>query len=191
MLDAAVAYNRYRFLGNEFLTWFWYVVDNEPGLFNQLLDEPAVIEIGNRMALENRSNEKVETITIKGDDAGLEEALLALRKGALVTELNLVFRLGEHRWQFNLKGESLNISGLKTPETATAETAEEMEGWVLEKIYLYEKVIALIENSFSEFSRLRVHNQWERQWRPKLVRWVAGAQPERDANSPVSGSDGQ
>jgi hypothetical protein len=174
MLDVAVAYNRYRFLGNEFLTWLWYLVENQPERFQRFLDEPATVEIGNRMVLENRLNENVETITIKGDDADLEEALLALRKGALVTELNLVFRIGEHQWQFNLKGESINISGLKTPETAAAETPEDMEGWVLEKIYLYEKAVSLVENTFSEFARLRTATDWAQKWHPLLVRWIAG-----------------
>ena len=37
MLDIAVAYNRYAFLGYEFLTWLWFVVEKEPGL-------PATVE---------------------------------------------------------------------------------------------------------------------------------------------------
>jgi len=191
MLDVAVAYNRYRFMGNEFLTWLWYVVDNEPGLFGRLLDEPASVEIGNRMVLENRFNEKVETITIKGDDAGLEEALLALQKGALVAELHLVFRQGEQQWQFNLKGESLNVSGVKTPETAAAETPEDMEGWVLEKIYLFEKVTALVENSFAEFARLRTGTEWEQHWHPQLIRWIAGGTQRRIQTDSVSANPEQ
>jgi len=188
MLDVAVAYNRYRFLGNEFLTWFWYAVDNEPALFHRLMNETVVIEIGNRMVLENRFNDKVETVTIKGDEAGLEEALLALQKGGLVTELNLVFRLGEHQWQFNLKGESLNISALKTPETASAETAEDTEGRVLEKIYLYEKVLSLVDKSFSEFARLRTRSEWEQKWHPKLIQWIAAGLQRRPAGGFNAGS---
>ena len=33
MLDLAVAYNRYRFLGDEFLTWLWYTIENDPDVF--------------------------------------------------------------------------------------------------------------------------------------------------------------
>jgi len=42
----------------------------------------------------------VETVTIKGDDAGLEEGLLALRKGAVVSEINLAYKSGEQEWSF-------------------------------------------------------------------------------------------
>ena len=85
MLDIAVAFNRYRFLGNEFLTWLWFAIDTRG-------DDPLTsrLSLGNRMVLERRqSGNAVESITIKGDDAGLEEAFMALKKGALVT-VNLV-----------------------------------------------------------------------------------------------------
>ena len=122
MLDVAVAYNRYRFLGDEFLTWLWFIIETQSDEIRNLDQDPFLLEIGNRMALENRRSNAVETITIKGDDAGLEEGIMALKKGALITELNLVFRIAEQKWQFSIKGESLNISGLKTPETARPET---------------------------------------------------------------------
>ncbi len=81
MLDVAIAYNRYRFLGNEFLTWLWYTLENHSSQLVEIDADLSALEIGNRMVLENRRNEGLETITIKGDDAGLEEGLLALKKG--------------------------------------------------------------------------------------------------------------
>ncbi|MGD8971057.1 MAG: hypothetical protein PVG01_06585, partial [Desulfobacterales bacterium] len=115
MLDVAIAYDRYRFLGNEFLTWLWYTLENRSARLAQIDADLSVLDIGNRIVLENSRSEGLETITIKGDDAGLEEGLLALKKGALVTEMNLLYRSGDNTWQFNLKGESLNISSFKTP----------------------------------------------------------------------------
>jgi hypothetical protein len=160
MLDVAVAYNRYQYLGNEFLTWLWYMVENKQDELRPLDQNLTSLEIGNRMVLENHYNDINENITIKGDNAGLEEGLLALSKGALVAEINLVYRSGEQKWQFNLKGQSLNISGLKTPETARPETKEDFEGFVLEKIYLYDRVIQFIENLFKMFVRLRLSGEW-------------------------------
>jgi len=160
MLDVAVAYNRYRFLGNEFLTWLWYMIENKQDELRPLDQDLTALEIGNRMVLENHHNDTDENITIKGDNAGLEEGLLALKKGALVAEVNLVYRSGEQKWQFNIKGQSLNISGLKTPATARPEINEDVEGFVLEKIYLYDRVIQFIENLYKMFVRLRLSNQW-------------------------------
>jgi hypothetical protein len=86
MLDVSVSYNRYKFLGYEYLTWLWFVVETDQDRITNLEQGPVSMEIGNRMVLEKKKKDARETITIKGDDAGLEEGMLALRKGALVAE---------------------------------------------------------------------------------------------------------
>ena len=151
MLDVAVAYNRYKFLGNEFLTWLWFIIENDPGCLKNLFPDLTSLEIGDRIVLENRNQEAVESITIKGDDANLEEGVVALRKGAVVTEINLHFKSGDQEWGFTIKGESLNISSLKIPFTDPADTAEEIENTVIEKIYLYDQAIQFVENLFKNF----------------------------------------
>ena len=91
MLDISVAYNRYKFLGDEFLTWLWFSMEKDHDRWSAPENEPFSIDIGNRIVLENRINEAVESITIKGDDAGLEEGILSLKKGCSGngTEFNL------------------------------------------------------------------------------------------------------
>jgi translation initiation factor 2 beta subunit (eIF-2beta)/eIF-5 len=172
MLDVAIAYDRYRFLGNEFLTWLWYTLENRSARLAQIDADLSVLDIGNRIVLENSRSEGLETITIKGDDAGLEEGLLALKKGALVTEMNLLYRSGDNTWQFNLKGESLNISSFKTPETAGNETKEDIEGAVLEKIFLYEKVVRFVESAFRYFVRLRISENWDNKIINQMKLWI-------------------
>ena len=172
MLDVAIAYDRYRFLGNEFLTWLWYTLENRSAQLAEIDADLSALEIGNRMVLENSRSEGLETITIKGDDAGLEEGLLALKKGALVTEMNLLYRSGDNTWQFNLKGESLNISSFKTPETAGNETKEDIEGAVLEKIFLYEKVVRFVEGAFRYFVRLRISENWDKKIITQMRPWI-------------------
>lgn len=173
MLDVAVAYNRFRFIGDEFLTWLWFVIENEPQKLRTADKDLTVLEVGNRLVLENRRKDSLERITIKGDEAGLEEALLALKKGSMVTEINLVYRQTDKKWQFNLKGESLNISSFKVPETARPETKEDIEGYVLEKIYLYDRVVQFLRNVFQLFIHLRVSNEWDRAVVPAIKQWIA------------------
>jgi hypothetical protein len=172
MLDVAIAYDRYRFLGNEFLTWLWYTLENRSAQLAEIDTDLSVLKIGNRMVLENSRSEGLETITIKGDDAGLEEGLLALKKGSLVTEMNLLYRSGDNTWQFNLKGESLNISSFKTPETAGIETKEDIESEVLEKIFLYEKVVRFVEGAFRYFVRLRISENWNKNIITQMKLWI-------------------
>lgn len=173
MLDVAVAYNRYRFLGNEFLTWIWFMIDTRQDQLKEFSEDMTALEIGNRIDLENRRDEKIERITIKGDDADLKEGYLALRKGALVTDLNLVFRSADFQWQFNIKGESLNISALKTPETAPQENEEDPQGVVLEKLTSHEIIIRLIETAFRRFVRLRTTETWNRSTVVQIHQWLS------------------
>jgi hypothetical protein len=174
MIDIAVAYNRYRFLGNSFLTWIWFVIETDPHQFQKADPDCAGLEIGNRMVLENRWANGKEVITIKGDSAGLEEAQLALSKGAAVTDINLVYKSGDLQWHFSLKGESLSFSGLKLPETASIEHAEDIEGAVIDKIYLYEKPLEFTDQLYRRFIQLRLSDQWQ-ETVSEMKKWIQSA----------------
>ncbi len=171
MLDIAVAYNRYRFLGNEFLTWIWFIIENDEETIRKCDDEVLSLDVGNRMVLEHRWANGMESVLIKGDAAGLEEGLLALSKGAAVTEINLIYKSGSIQWQFSLKGESLNFSGLKLPETAAGEQSEDMEGMVLEKLYLYEKPFKFVDELYRCFIELRLSPDWQ-QTISQIKKWI-------------------
>jgi hypothetical protein len=175
MLDVAVAYNRYQFLGEEFLTWLWYVIEKDQDLIKNFDKDFVALEIGNRMVFENRRKESGERITIKGDGASLEEGILTLKKGALVTELNVVYKSVELTWQFTLKGESLNVSSLNIPNTGLPESDEDLEGFVLEKIFLYDKILKLLENIFIYFVKLRLSNRWQNKMIPEIKKWIQSA----------------
>jgi len=172
MLDVSVAYNRYQFLGHEFLTWLWYVIENDQERLPNPESKKVSLEIGNRVVLENRVNDALESITIKGDDAGLEEGVLALRKGAVVTQINLAYTEGDHQWHFTINGESLSLTGLKTPETGAVETKDDIEGAILEKVFLYGKAVELVDHLYRQFIRLRISSQWSENVLPQLKQWI-------------------
>lgn len=173
MLDVSVSYNRYRFLGYEYLTWLWFFVENNQDKIKKLEQEPVSLQIGNRIVLENRQKDTVETITIKGEDADLEEGILALRKGAVVSELSLWYKLGDQEWRFTVKAESLHIVGLKCPATGSVESQEDLEGAVLEKAYLYEKAVQLTDSLFKQFITLRVSEDWNKKVIPRMRKWIS------------------
>ena len=172
MLDVAIAYNRYKFIGNEFLTWLWFTIDTDQSFFKKVDETITSLHLGNRIVLENSINDASEIITIKGDDAGLEEGLLSLRKGAVVIEMNLSYKTENQEWKFTLKGESLNFSGLKVPETGPVETKSDIEGMLLEKAYLYEKAIVLVTRLFNLFLQLRSSVEWNQKSVPHIKKWL-------------------
>ena len=173
MLDPSVSYNRYMFLGHEFLTWLWFAVEKDQPMLQFLQEDLQSIEIGNRIVIENHSSAD-EVVTIKGEEAGFEEGFIALGKGAFVSEMNLIYISADQEWRFTVKGESLNISNLKTPETGSVETQEDVEGAVLEKAYLYEKVVRLLNDLFKAFIRLRISEDWKKDVVPKMKHWIQG-----------------
>jgi hypothetical protein len=172
MLDVAVAYNRFKFLGDEFLTWLWFAIEQDPSILKKLDPELTSFEIGNRIVLEKRHKAAVERITIKGENADLDEAMLALKKGALVSEFNLIYRSAQQKWQFTLKGESLNLSSLKTPQTAPPESPDDLEATVLEKIFLYDKILQFLEKLYKHFIKLRTSNSWQSREISLIKKWI-------------------
>ncbi len=172
MLDVSVSYNRYKFLGHEFLTWLWFLMENDREFLQRAVPDLTALDIGNRIVCENRLHEGVETVTIKGDDAGLEEGMLALKKGAVVTELNLSYTAGDNQWNFTLKGESLNVSNLKLPQTAPDKSGDDLEGAVLEKSYLYEKVLELVDILYKRFIEIRISEEWNEKAAPQIGEWI-------------------
>ena len=181
MLDVAVAYSRYRFLGDEFLTWIWFQMetDHQQALFRSVDADLIGLEIGNRIVLENRRNDALERITIKGEEANLDEGRLSLQKGALVSEIRLNFRSAEYLWQFSLKGESFNVSNFRTPKIALPESPEDLEGYVLEKAYLYDKILQFLEKIYSLFLKERLSPQWQATVVPKVKDWMGSKRSMR------------
>jgi len=172
MLDLSTAYNRYRFLGDEFLTWTWYLVETKQDVFRSADPDCTTLEIGNRVVLENRRAKSVERISIRGDEAGLEEGKLALKKGALVTELSLVFKTGEHQWSFSIKGESLNVSSLKTPGPSQPQSQEEMEIFLIDRAGQLNKILLFVQNLYKLFIQARVANSWVSREVPLISKWI-------------------
>ena len=173
MLDISIAYNRYKFAGHEFLTWLWFIIEKDPDQIKDATNAPVELDMGNRIVLENSRREAIETITIKGNESELEEGRLALSNGAVVTEMALLCRINDRLWTFNLKGESLDVSGLKLPEIEEGENTDDLEGTILLRMDGYETIIAFIHHMFKTFLKLRIADQWKKKTVPAIRRWVS------------------
>lgn len=177
MLDISTGYNKYKFIGNEFLTWLWYLVENDIDILSVTgADYKNIsLEIGNSLVLENdKKKDAREKITIKGDKAGLEEGLTALKKGAVVTEINLLLTLDEDEFKFTIKGESFNITGLKTPSSKGSEDtgSDELEGSVIEKAYFCDRVFGFIDILFNTYMEKRASESFKTEDLKKIRNWV-------------------
>lgn len=172
MLDISVAYNRYIFVGQEFLTWLWFLSETNPDFLSSIHREITDFRIGNRIVLENRyGDDRIETLTIKGDTAGLEEGKVALLKGAIVTEMQIILISGEYEWKFLIKGENTGLFNLKTPDASGVQNKEELEGAVIEKIFLIQKCHEMMDEVFTVFLKKRISDEWKTDIK-KINEWV-------------------
>jgi len=174
MLDIATAYNKYKFLGNDFLTWIWFLIETDHNISSLLeTDDTITLEVGNSIVLENKLGDKSkENISIKGDQAGLEEGTTALKKGAFVTQINLICKIKEDEYRFTIKGESLNITGLKTPKTDLSKKEDEIEGMVLEKAFFCFKVFEVIDTLFLKYIEQRISDDWNNKGLQDIKNWI-------------------
>lgn len=174
MLDIATAYNKYKFVGNDYLTWLWFLIENKKDIASLIHSKDAVsLDIGNSIVLENRLGDKSkEKISIKGDQAGLEEGTTALKKGASVTQINLILKINDDEYRFTIKGESFNITGLKTPRTESSGSEDEMESIVLEKTFLNLTVFKVIDTLFFKYAEQRISDDWKNKGLKEMKAWI-------------------
>jgi hypothetical protein len=171
-LDPGVAYQRYKFIGHEFLTWLWFAI--ETGTSDGETGDPAArVDVGNRLVLENRSGDHFETITIKGDAPGLEEGRTALKKGAVVNEINIHCRREHLEWRFTLKGENLGLSNLRVPATGQPAGDEDIDGVCIEKAALCRDAGNIVDHLFGCFLHLRLSGDWHTRIVPSMKKWMA------------------
>lgn len=172
MLDLSVAYHRYRFVGHEFLTWLWYILEKDPKQIEIEKFSDVSARIGNRVVLENTYHQSTETVIIKGEDVGLEEALLSLKKGGMISEMNLIVSSDRQQWQLTVKGEGLTVSGLKILDSMEVESEEDLESALLDRIATCENVMEWLYAVFCIFLKKRLSNDWDRRVVVEMRQWI-------------------
>ncbi|MDY0131742.1 MAG: hypothetical protein RBR53_03645 [Desulforegulaceae bacterium] len=173
MLDISVAYNKYKFTGFEFLTWLWFIIENKPEIIDNISPEIKDFSINDKIVIENFKEESVEKITINGNTANLDEGVLAIKKGALVTELKISFKTGEDiDVKFLIKGESLDITGFNVLKYKFSTSPDEIEGSVIEKAYFLELLTDLVDKLFQKFILLRISEDWINKELSTISKWI-------------------
>jgi len=172
MIDIAIAYQRYKFIGLEFLTWLWFVLETDPELFREIDSELISCRVGKRLVLENRKKDQLETVTIKGDAPGLEEARTALKKGAMIAEMDLSMKTAQLAWDFSIKGENLSFSGLRLPTMRVNEAEESIDDILNERLRVMENAICMTDALYHRFIKIRISRNWDEQVVPRVHKWI-------------------
>lgn len=152
-------------LGQEFLTWLWYRSDTAPGAFTDKEGQPFSVSMEQRIVVQGGEGENLETASVSGSLSPLREARLGLATGKKVTRALLRLEKEELAWQVTLKAEDFSLNSLKTPKVEKDEEDLDVDAQLLEKLYLMETCVGLLDTLFARFLKLRLSPDWNNEVR--------------------------
>jgi len=170
-----------RFLGQEFLTWLWWKSEERGGSV-ELPDEGDITVVFEKhMLLESGEGESAEKIVCTGLQAELQEARTGLQMGKKLEQARIVINHNSYEYSFTLAAALMEFRNVRLPKTEATENdkgdnPEEVEGMILERIYLFEELIKLVNALFRVFLSMRLGAEWQDELQ-KIRTWVAKATP--------------
>lgn len=146
-------------LGQEFLTWLWFQSDTAPGAFRDMDGQPFGVSLEQRVVVEGGDGESHETATVSGNLSPLLEARFGLLRGKKVTRATIRMEKDELFFQLTLRAEDFSLGALKTPKIENSD--DEPDSMLLEKFYLMEQCIKLLDSLYRTFIALRISAKWD------------------------------
>ncbi|GAB6194158.1 hypothetical protein [Desulfocastanea catecholica] len=166
-----------RFLGQEFLTWLWWKSEERGGSVELPGQGDITVVFEKHMLLESGEGESTEKIVCTGLQAELQEARTGLRMGKKLEQARIVIGHNDYEYSFTLAAALMEFRNVRLPKTETTEndksdSPEEVEGMILERIYLFEELIKLVNALFKMFLDVRLTAAWRDELQ-KIRGWVA------------------
>ena len=142
-------------LGQEFLTWLWFR-SATGAIFNDKSGRPFTVSMEQRIVVQGGDGEHLETASVSGVDSELREARMGLTVGKKVTRALLRLEREPESWQVTLKAADFSLGSLKTPKLDAADKDDDPDALFLEKMYLIESCLELIDAMYGAFLRVRL-----------------------------------
>lgn len=147
-------------LGEEFLTWLWYQSDTAPDFFNDQSGESFNVYMEQRIVVQGGEGQGRETTTVSGSLSPLREARFGLGTGKKVTSAVIRLEKDDLAFQLTLKASDFAIGSLKTPKLDRGDSEDEPDALFLEKIFLIETCLKLLDALYLSFLKLRLSPAW-------------------------------
>ncbi len=165
-----------RFIGQEFLTWLWWKSEERGGSVELTGQGDIIVVFEKHMLLEYGEAEYNERLVCSGLQTELREARTGLRTGKKLEQARLQIIKDEMEYNLTLGATFFEFRNVKLPKTEGSDSAAdqpeaEMEGAVLERIYLFEQLVKIINDLFRMFLAVRTSPQWLEEL-AKVRTWV-------------------
>ncbi|MFB3924525.1 MAG: hypothetical protein ACE14T_00595 [Syntrophales bacterium] len=159
------------FLGREFLTWLWFKSEERNGTV-ALADGDVEVLFVQRIVLESGDGEYAETVVCNGRHCSLKEGKAALREGKRVKEARIRLSRETGEWEFTFKADRFHFQSLKLPRTAAEDEENDRDGRILERIFLLETAVSIMDKLFSLFLDRRLSPDWTAQELRRMKKWA-------------------
>ena len=164
-----------RFLGREFLTWFWFETELYGGELSASALGPLEVSFERQITLVGGPKGDEES-KLKGvNPSATSEAREALRQGKLPTMARARLRKGERDFAFVFSADTLALSSLKLPDVVKEGGDEPF----FDRVELLEEIESALSSLYTDFLRLRTDPAWADTILPAIMRWVRD-EPEPD-----------
>lgn len=147
-------------LGEEFLTWLWFQSDVAPGAFVDKDGQPFSVSMEQRIVVQGGEGDTRETASVAGTLSPLTEARFGLGNGKKVTRATIRLEKDELAFQFTLSADDFTLGSMKLPKVEKPEEDDDPDAMLLERFYLMEVCLGLLESLYATFLRLRLSAAW-------------------------------
>jgi len=155
-------------LGREFLTWLWYRSETANGMFRMSRasgheGEAFHVSMEQRVVVRGGEGDHQETASVSGSLSPLREARLGLQTGKLVVRALIRLEKDGMEWQLNLKAEDFSLGSLRSPSLPKEEDGDDPDARFLEKMYLLELALDMLDDMYRQFLELRLSANWNQE----------------------------
>jgi hypothetical protein len=165
-----------RFLGQEFLTWLWWMSEERGGMVNLPGQGDIVVVFEKHMLLEYGEADYSERLVCSGLQTELKEARTGLRTGKKLEQARVQIVRGDYEFNVTLGATLFEFRNVRLPKTAASvsdngKSDEEMEGLILERIFLFEELTRIVNDLFRMYLNRRMSESWKEEL-AKIRIWV-------------------
>ena len=157
--------------GRDFLTWLAYKSDDRAGKLELASGETFSIWVDRKIVLEDDRPAPPNIVSYAGDDFTNLEIKAAVRSGKKVREARLRIEQGQNTWTFTLRGDRMEVAGLKIDMPRAADSDEQFFG----RIVSIESLNKLLDGLYTDFL-MDVHgSQWKAKGYRHFQKWLKTA----------------
>jgi recombination associated protein RdgC len=154
-----------RFVGQEFLTWLWWKSEERGGSVELGGQGDITVVFEKHMLLEYGEADYNERLVCSGLQTELKEARTGLRTGKKPEQARLQIIKDEKEYNLTLGASFFEFRNVRLPKTEAADSTSgnsdaEMEGAVLERIYLFEELVKIVNDLLRMFAEVRTSDRW-------------------------------